>query len=262
MKTLPHVADITRKYCHHFCGILLVDGKFVKVKGFERKIPVIYGVDYLTHDIPTYKFAPSENYQACLSFFQSLRLLNYPLQAVVCDDNENIREACLAVYPKAIVQTCQNHFKENIRASLGVRTDPTYQPFMREIEELFATKRALADFDYRARRIVLRYQHWPLCVAIMLDIQRKKNLLLGYHGLKNVPTTTNLIESLNSHLEGRLKTIKGFESFKHADLWLNGYFLRRRFLKYTDCEGKFKHLNGKTSFGESSKCDLDLTRFF
>lgn len=256
------MADVTRRYCRHFCGILVVDGKFVKVKGFDRKIPVIYGVDYLTHDIPTYKFAPSENYLACLVFFQSLRLLNYPLVAVVCDDNENIREAAVAVYPKVVVQICQNHFKENVRATLGVRTDPTYQPFMAEVEELFATKRTAADFDYRARRLVLRYQHQPLCLAVMLDIERKKKLLLGYLNAKNVPTTTNLIESLNSHLEGRLKTIKGFESFKHANLWLNGYFLRRRLLKFTDCEGHFKHLNGKCSLQMSLKRGLDLPRIF
>ena len=65
--------------------------------------------------------------------------------------------------------------------------------------------------------------------------------------VKHTPRTNNLIESFNSHLQGRLKTIKGFESFNHAELWLNAYFLRRRTKKFTDCEGKFKSLNGKSS---------------
>jgi hypothetical protein len=35
IKFLPHCADITRKYCSRFSRILLVDGKYVAVKGFE-----------------------------------------------------------------------------------------------------------------------------------------------------------------------------------------------------------------------------------
>lgn len=60
----------------------------------------------------------------------------------------------------------------------------------------------------------------------------------------HVPRTNNLIESYNSHLESRLKTLKGFKSFIHADNWLNAYFIHRRSKTFTDCEGKFKRLNG------------------
>ena len=56
---LPHNADVSRHYSSKYCGILVVDGKFVAVRGFEKKIPVLYGIDYLTHDIPTYKLLPS-----------------------------------------------------------------------------------------------------------------------------------------------------------------------------------------------------------
>ena len=86
LNQLPHCADITRKYCTKYCGILLVDGKYIRVKGYERKIPVLYGIDYLTHDIPTYIFSQAENYQTCRSFFTSLRLLNYPLSAFYAQD--------------------------------------------------------------------------------------------------------------------------------------------------------------------------------
>jgi len=94
LEKLPHCADVTRKYCNRFCGILLVDGKYLKVKGYDKKIPVIYGIDYLTHDIPTYTLAPSENYLVCLKLFKSFRLVNYTLQSLVSDDNSNIYEAC------------------------------------------------------------------------------------------------------------------------------------------------------------------------
>lgn len=262
LNALPHCADVTRRYCARFCGILLVDGKYVAIKGYEKKQPVLYGIDYLTHDIPTYLLSRGENYQTCLTFFKSLRLLNYPLNAVVCDDNQNIYQSCLNVYPKAVIQICTNHFKENVRRHLEVRTNPAYQDFMRQVEALFVTKRTLTDFNQRARAIVLRHLQDRLCLEIMLEIERRKPYLLGYLQGKGIPTTTNLIECFNSHLQGRLKTIKGFESFHHADTWLNGYFLKRRTKTFTDCAGKFRGLNGKCSLEKTLKPGLDVPSFF
>lgn len=68
IEKLPHCFDITRKYCSGYTGILLVDGKYLRVMPYERKIPVLYGVDYLSHDIPGYRLVPSESYTACLKF--------------------------------------------------------------------------------------------------------------------------------------------------------------------------------------------------
>lgn len=247
LNSLPHCADVTRKYCNAYSGILLVDGKYVAVKGQDRKIPVLYGIDYTTHDIPHYLLSLAENYQTCLAFFKSLKLLNYPLRALVCDENTNIYQACQYVYPNVAVQLCQNHYKENIRRSLDLTTNPDHVPFMREIEDLFSFKRSKEDFDQRAQLLFDRHGGNQIYLGTLLGIQRNMSLLTGWRGTQGVPTTTNLIECFNSHLQGRLKTIKGFETFKHADIWLNGYFLRRRTKKFTDCTGKFKILNGKTS---------------
>lgn len=244
---IPHCLDVTRKYCSRFCGILLVDGKFLTVKGYQRKLPVVYGIDYLTHDIPHYLFSVSENYPTLEKFFASLRLANYPLQALVSDDNLNIREACLSVYPQAVTQLCHNHYKQNLRASLGLYQNLQYFPFMREVETLFSCKLSPDDFKQRAIKIYRYWQHQDLPQKIMLDMVRRLPVLLAYTKLKNTPRTNNLIESFNSHLEGRLKTIKGFKSFKHADTWLNLYFLNRRLKPFTDCGDKFKYLNHKTS---------------
>jgi len=229
----------------------LVDGKYIAVKGYDKKIPVLYGIDYLTHDIPAYILSVGENYQTYHKFFHSLRLLNYPLQAVVSDDNVNIYQACTSIYPQAVTQICQNHYKEGIRKILGVRTDQTHQPFMGEIEDLFKERRDEYTFNHYAQKIYFKHQTNEIYKDILLDIQKRLPMLLAYNNLPNIPRTTNLIESFNSHLEGRLKTIKGFESFTNADAWLNGYFVRRRVKKFTDCTRKFKKLNGK--------CSLELT---
>ena len=259
LKQLPHCADITRKYCSKFCGILLVDGKFLKVKGYDRKIPVIYGIDYLSHDIPSYILAPSENYQVCRKFFSSLRLLNYPLHAIVSDDNANIYQAGVSVYPKAHTQLCHNHYKENIRTALSVRNDPTYVPFMKQIEELFVVRRSVSEFQHMAQKIMFHHRNDPRCVSVLIDIAKRLPQLTAYTHQKHIPTTNNLIESFNSHLEGRLKTIKGFESFAHANYWLNGYFLRRRLKPFTDCSGQFTRLNGICSLRETMDNPKEIT---
>lgn len=262
LKSLPHCADITRKYCSRYCGILEVDGKYIKVKGYERKIPAIYGIDYQTHDIPTYILSETEGYQPLLNFFSSLRLLNYPLNTVVCDENINIFDACRYVYPNAIIQLCQNHYKENIRRSLDLTINPQYEGFIHAIEDLFSFKRTPDDFNRKAKHILNQFKDDNLCSSIMVDIYRNDHLLSGWREGHNIPTTTNLIECFNSHLQGRLKTIKGFESFKHADLWLNGYFLRRRYKRFTSCVGKFRRLNGHNSLSISKKPDVDIPPYF
>ena len=225
----------------------MVDGKYIKVKGYSRKIPVIYGVDYLTHDIVHFVLGVSENYRLLLKFFTSLRLANYPLQAVVADDNQNIPLACLRVYPNAIFQLCQNHYKHNLRIALNLANDSSYIPFMRNIETLLSRKMGKDEFKSRASKIYHKYKSDDLATKVMLDIARRLGDLIAYTKLPHTPRTTNLIESLNSHLQGRLKTIKGFESFKGASLWLNAYFLKRRLKKFTGCTREFRNLNGKSS---------------
>jgi transposase-like protein len=262
LEKLPHCNDITRRYCNRFCGRLLVDGKYVSVKGYEKKIPVLYGIDYLTHDIPSYLLSKGENYQTCVRFFKALRLLEYPLTALICDDNQNIYQACQFVYPRVIIQLCTNHYKENIRKNLEVRTESIHQPFMRAVETLFQDKRSPQDLFIRAKGITRNFGGNELYLSIMADIFKRRDILFGYQKEGGIPTTTNLIECFNSHLQGRLKTIKGFENFHHANIWLNGYFLKRRTRKFTDCTGKFRGLNGKCSLQKTIKPGIDLPSFF
>jgi len=178
---------------------------------------------------------------------------------MVSDENLNIPNACREVYPKMTWQLCTNHLKENIRKSLEVRTLPTYQSFMYEIESLLAFKRSEDDFNRVAKNILNKYKDDNTAVATLLDIERRKHNLMGF---RSVPTTSNLIESFNSQFQAKFRLIKSFESFHHADLWINGYLIKRRYRVFTDCTGKFKHLNGKSSIEISRKPNVDLPTFF
>ena len=82
---------------------------------------------------------------------------------------------------------------------------------------------------------------------IVRVINERKDDLFAYLEVPDCPNSTNLIELYNSHLQGRLKTIKGFEKFGSAVIWLNAYLIRRRTKPFTDCDAKFKHLNKHAS---------------
>jgi transposase-like protein len=262
LEELPACIDVTRWYCQKFQGVLLVDGKYVRVKRYDRKIPVIYGVDYQTHDIPHYRLSLAEDYLTCKKFFSSLKLTNYTLQAVVCDDNTNIYNAARYVYPQVVIQLCHLHFLRNMRALLDLESSELHQVFFRLLCRLMIQKRNQLDFEKKASNLVTQFSTDEVCSGILLELAKKQPLLLGYLNHKGTPTTTNLIESFNSHLEARVKPLKGFESFQHADQWLNGYFLRRRTKPFTDCQRKFRRLNGKTPLSQTRKPDIDLPIFF
>ncbi len=98
---------------------------------------------YFTHDIPVFTVAPSENYQSWAQYFSYFRILSHHPELLVCDDNINIKMAARAKFPCCRIQTCFNHFKENLRGNLKVRSDKTYVSFMRKIEQIINSSQKL-----------------------------------------------------------------------------------------------------------------------
>ncbi len=268
LEALPDNTSLSRVYSNRWSGRLVVDGKYVKVKGYEKKIPFIYGIDYLTHDIPMGLLAPSENYLAFTKFFSLLKSISYPLELAVTDDNVPLEKALFLSYPRAKLQLCHNHYLENIRESLLIRTEEEFQRFFFELRQAFQTrvssKRRQALFWDIYQDYVLnenRKQEKEILKTIMIDIQRKYQRLFVYQKnnsdlFPHLPQTTNIIESYNSHLQARLKSIKGFESFYSAKRFLNAWLIRRRTKTLTDCNRRFKHLNGFTPLQMSLKRGL------
>lgn len=229
------------------------------MRGYEQKIPLLWGLDYLTHDIPVFKLATSESYEAWLKYFGYLKTIQYPLNIVICDDNENIKLAAKYIFPRVHIQLCHNHYLENIRKALRVRTEKQYQGFVRDLKKfLFSMKIRMHTFNKNAQKIYQKYQHDQVAVSYLLKINRDRKELVNAAYVKKAPRDTNLIELYNSHLEARLRPIKGFKSFNSADKWLNAYILRRRFKPFTDCSRKFKHLNKKSAVSITIKKSADL----
>lgn len=262
LQRLPDNNQFTFNYCNKFSNIMLFDGKYFPIKGFSNGYALLWGIDYIKHDIPTFILAPSENYQAWRTLFSYCRIVSCYPELVVCDDNTNLKLAARNAFPQVHIQTCYNHFKEGIRRNLKVRSDPTYVPFMRRLEEVFKVKMNEQDLNHRLFAIYQDFKNDPICLQTLTNIERYKPELLGYRGIPYAPLTTNMIEGFNSHLEARLFSLRSFQSLNHAKLWFNGYILKRRFTKFTGCRGKFRSLNGKTGVEMTKKREIDLPILF
>jgi hypothetical protein len=262
LRALPDNNKFTFTHCNRFSEIFVFDGKYFSIKGYKYGYALLWGIDYFRHDIPIFILAPSENYHAWATCFSYFRIINHYPKLVVCDDNPNLKLAARNSFPQVKIQTCFNHFKENIRRTLKVRSDDTYKTFMRRIEDVFAEKLPDTLLDKKLFAIYREYRTDPVCAQVLTTIEKYKPELLGYRGIPQSPVTTNIIEGLNSHLESRLFTLRSFQSLSYAKLWFNGYVLKRRFTKFTDCKGKFRSLNGKTGVQMSKKLDIDLPSFF
>jgi hypothetical protein len=104
-----------------------------------------------------------------------------------------------------------------------------------EMNELIA--RAHSSHYPYLNRMIKRYHDYYY--------KRGRLLVFSEKGEAYVPHTTNLIEGYHStHLEIRLSGVRGFELEETAEVYINALVLFRRFKKFTDCKGRFKHLNG------------------
>ena len=195
--------------------------------------------------------------------------MDYPLVSVTCDDNPAIQQAAIYVFPDVIVQICHVHFLENIRKQLKVRTYENYVRFFKDIEQhIFRVQTLGKDrLEARIRWRSPKHQDDNIKIAVMNHIFTHAEALTAYVNARNwykvpCPKTTNIIESLNSQLEGRLKTIQGFQSFHTAERWLSAWILRKRLTPFTDCRKPFKKLNGTYSLELTRRGKTKIPNFF
>lgn len=262
LRQLPNNNQFTFTYCSQFSSTFVFDGKYFNVASEENDWVLLWGIDYFRHDIPIMIIAPSESYQSWSKFFFYFRIISHHPELLVCDDNTNLKMAARKHFPAVRIQTCFNHFKENIRRNLRVRSEDTYKVFMKRIEDVLTKKRNDRDMDKRLIGLYEEYQHDVVALSVLTNIQRYRAELTGYRGVPHSPVTTNMIEGLNAHLEARLVSLRSFQSPAYAKLWMNGYVLKRRFTKFTDCKGKFKSLNGKRGVELTKKERIDLPLLF
>ena len=138
----------------NYCGILLIDGKYVPVKetgedkrhgfvprsakrrGKTRKgLVAIVCIDYMTHDIPIYDICLSENRFDMKQIFLKLKAIGYPLKVVVCDETMGqIAEVAKEVFPDVIIQICCTHYSKTIeRTFIAGSAKRTYRSLQKQL---------------------------------------------------------------------------------------------------------------------------------
>jgi len=212
LNQLPRNDWLTKTLCNpkNFSKILILDGKYIKVAGFNVRLPFLYGIDYLTHDIPCGDLYPAEDYLSFLDFFIRLRDLGYQPSIVIADDRGGLKQALNKVFPFSRLQLCHSHYLENIRRQLNTRTDNRYVHFFNSLKYHVFLK-TTDNYTYREAWKYVWREHTQgnrILQNILKDIDRRKMELFSYLKIKGAPNNTNLIELYNSHLNGRLKTIK------------------------------------------------------
>jgi hypothetical protein len=127
------------------------------------------------------------------------------------------------------------------------------------------TKQELENAENELNELIARiglktYKHANKIKKRYHDYYQKREKILAwlFYSELDIPKTTNLIEGFNSTtIELRLSSIRGFETEKTAYDYINALILKRRFQKFKDCKGKFKHLNGKSPL-EISKTSVNF----
>lgn len=133
---------------------------------------------------------------------------------------------------------------------------------MKRVEEILRDKLSDETMDNLLFALYRDYREDQIAVSVLTNLARCREELTGYRGTPRSPVTSNLIKGMNSHLEKRLQALCSFQSVKYARLWFNGYVLKRRFTKFTDCRGKFRHCNGRRGVDLTKKPGVELPRLF
>lgn len=255
LKQLPNNTELTQAYCNRWSGILNIDGKYIAIKGFEKRQPFIWCVDFLQHDFPVSVLAHAESVEAFLELFAALIACHYPLRVAVCDDVAPLKIALKRYYPDAEIQLCHTHYIENIRQQIHLRTQDTYHHFFNSLMQHVFSDPLTRDEREAGLLYVTNHRtnHDPLLQSIVVAIATRFDDLFRYTTITNCPKTNNIIECFNSHLKQRLTAVKGFQSFASAQRFLNAWLIRRRTKPFTDCEGQFKQFNGYIPLQNSIK---------
>lgn len=278
---LPDSVAIAKKFLPLWSGILVFDGKVVRVYDrvlkkmdqskftdeelrWMHKMRWLCGVDYGTGDLPHYDLGESENMIDLVLYFQKLKSIKYHLIALVCDGNPLIPRAAKFVFGKQIiVQRCTRHFLEDLRRLLPNEEEQKEERI--KLEQLIAymkyvieadTLKDAADHLIVLKQYTEQYKN-PLARKMIRLFQKTKVELTVhlFHPELKLPHTSNDIENLFKQLMLRLKSFGRFSHQDYARNYLSGWALLRRFTPFTDCRNGRKHRNKKTPL-ELAECEI------
>lgn len=275
---------IAKKFQPHWSGILVIDGKYVKVydklstkimnsrvrnkkklsdeklKSMNRSV-WLCGIDSGTGDLPYYALAEEESKIELVMYFKQLKENGYKLRVLVCDGNEDFISAASHVYGETfLIQRCTRHFIEGLKRKakeFGVSESSSINDLIATIQAVIESRSLNQALE--VMKILKSKKYKGHAQRYLLDDFKKHADQLTTHlqfpELK-IPHTNNEIENLFKQLNLRLKTIGRFGHWIYAENYLKSWALMRRFTPFTDCRGKKRKHRNKRRPLELAGCDL------
>ncbi len=214
---------------HRECasGILLLDGKFLKIRGAER-------CEHFAFDtalgLVNSWMDDTENSTAYWHMYAELKKEGYPLRAIVSDGHSGI--AKLTAEENIPHQRCVFHLLQDLRYFLGIRNDEIsgnwilfqrlrhilMSPTLEKLVENLEFFRRYTSLLFVHKKSILKWFYKNLEAATM-----HFSFIDG-----DVPRTNNQMENFIGQVEQRLKTMRGFKSEISAKYTLNAIFASLR----------------------------------
>lgn len=214
---------------HRACasGILLLDGKFLKIRGDERCEHFAYDTSL---GLVNAWMDDTENATAYWHMYAQLKEAGYPLHAIVSDGHGGI--ASLVKEERIAHQRCVFHLLQDLRYFLGLRNDEIsgnwilfrrlryilMSPTLEKLVENLEFFRNYTSLLFERKKSVLRWFYKNLEAATM-----HFSFSTG-----EVPRTNNQMENYIGQIEQRLKTMRGLKSEISAKNTLNAIFASLR----------------------------------
>jgi hypothetical protein len=238
-----------------------IEQGFIKLKELNYSLKVVVCDESMGEIMAVAKKVfPDVIVQLCLTHYS--KALERSLQVQHARRSIAALEKKLAYLGESILIPTHKYDREKARqlcnqiADLEYEYAPliTVQQMLQKIFWQAKTEAELSQFEDELNIAIAgmnlkKYPHAQKIRDAYDNYYRKRELLIAAitHPELDIPKTTNLIEGYHStSLEIRLSGIRGFEHEATACHYINALILRRRFTKFTDCKGKFKHLNGQS----------------
>jgi hypothetical protein len=230
---------LVKKNLHKTSGILVIDAKHVPVKGEDY-------CEFLAYDtniglINRCYRKGGESTWGYREIFKNIRDVGYEVKVVVSDGGSGIYSA-LRHFGIKRHQRCHIHLLRDLKTGLRVHAKRP-RIVLRKYYWVKYAKLVLNFSD--EHQLVLRLEHFKRIVFTMwqgggdVEVNSIKGFIrtlplaftfMDYQKFWSIPKSTNVLEGYISHLNARLKTMRGLKSPANAGRILNAihYFLRKK----------------------------------
>ena len=230
---------MVKKNLQKSSGILVVDAKHVPVKGVDY-------CEFLAYDtsiglVSRCHHKGGESTWGYREIFKTLKAAGYEAKVVVSDGGTGIYSA-LRAFSIRRHQRCHIHLLRDLKTGLRIHAKKPRIILRKYYWVKYARLLLNANDEYQ---LTLRLKHLDRVVFTMwtgggdVELNAIKGFIrilplaftfMEYQKLWNIPKTTNVLEGYISHLNTRLKTMRGLKSPANAGRILNTihYFLRKK----------------------------------